>query len=449
MFHGQELGEVSMDRISLRSILSVVVVVLGLMQPRALKAQATLENPAPGSFQSGIGTISGWACQGQQILIEIDGVYTLPAAYGTEREDTQSVCGDINNGFGLLVNWNNFGDGHHTLRALADGKEFGRVTFTITTLGTDFLRGARRRFTLFDFPLAGTELLLRWQESLQNFAIDSVKVNELAAQLSSGKVLWIGAHPDDEVSVASLLGDICVERGASCTLLVMTRGEAGPCKRPQGCLPNLATVRTQEMQAAAALFHAALIQWNLADVPGPTPQAVLNAWSQSVGGEDALVERMATAIQTVAPDVVLTFDPRIGATCHPGHRAVAALTLAALERLDLRTPDAYLRQLGEHIPVTFLLASRIEISQNAIRFSVAVPEDQNLRGYDAAQPLALVKATGWEYVLRNAQLHASQFDAVLLSALKAVPNSQRQLFFLSRADATTAVDVRYDQVCGP
>jgi LmbE family N-acetylglucosaminyl deacetylase len=205
----------------------------------------------------------------------------------------------------------------------------------------------------------------------------------------------------------------------------------------------------QEMQAAAAFFHAALIQWSFADIPGPTPQVVLNAWSQSVGGEDALVEQLATAMQTVAPDVVLTFDPRIGATCHPGHRAVAALALAALERLDLRTPDAYLRQPGKHIPLTFLLASRIEISQSAVRFSVAVPEDQNLRGYDAAQPLARIKATGWEYVVRNAQLHASQFDAGLLSALKAVLNSQRRLFLLSRTDVTDSVNVRYDQVCGP
>jgi hypothetical protein len=180
---------------------ALILVLWGGVFPRPLYAQAHLEDPTSESFQSGIGVVRGWVCQARQVLIEVDGAITLPAAYGTEREDTQTIYGDINNGFGLLVNWNNFGDGSHTLRALADGKEFGRVMFTITTLGTDFLRGARRRFTLFDFPLAGTELSLRWQESLQNFIIDSVKVNELAALLSSGKVLWIGAHPDDEVSV--------------------------------------------------------------------------------------------------------------------------------------------------------------------------------------------------------------------------------------------------------
>jgi LmbE family N-acetylglucosaminyl deacetylase len=154
-------------------------------------------------------------------------------------------------------------------------------------------------------------------------------------------------------------------------------------------------------------------------------------------------------MQTLAPDVVLTFDPRVGVTCHPAHRAVAALTLAALERLDLRPPDAYLRQSGKNLSSIFLLTSRVDLRQNPIRFSAAVPEDENLKGYDATQPMARLGATGWEYLLNNAQLHASQFDAPLLSALSAVPDSQRRLFLLSRADATRTGRSGYDQLCGP
>ena len=435
-------------------LVNLIVTILGFVQPRFLEAQAMFENPAPDSFQSGIGVINGWACHATQILIEINGVEPLLAAYGTEREDTRGVCGDVDNGFGLLVNWNNLGDGRHTLHALADGQEFGRATFTVTSLGTDFLRGAKRRFTLFGFPQAGTELSLLWQESLQNFVVDSVTVNDFATPLSAGKVLWLGAHPDDEVSAAALLGDLCVERGARCTLLVMTRGEDGPCKLPQGCLPNVATVRTQEMQAAAAFFHATLMQRDFPDVSGPTPQAVLDSWAQSVGGEEELIKRVMTTIQTVAPDVVLTFDPRIGATCHSAHRAVAALTLAALarqasERLNLRAPNGYFSQPGKNLPLTFLLASRIDTSLNPVLFSAAVAEDQHLRGYDATQQLERINATGWEYVLRNAQLHASQFDAALLAALRSVPESRQKLFFLSRSDVTESVDTRYDKICGP
>ena len=76
-------------------------------------------------------------------------------------------------------------------------------------------------------------------------------------------------------------------------------------------------------------------------------------------------------------------------------------------------------------------------------------EDQHLRGYDATQQLERINATGWEYVLRNAQLHASQFDAALLAALRSVPESRQKLFFLSRSDVTESVDARYDKICGP
>ena len=60
---------------------------------------------------------------------------------GRPREDTQPVCGDSNNGFGLLVNWNNLGDGQHPVRALVDGVEFARTTVQVTTLGGQVLAG--------------------------------------------------------------------------------------------------------------------------------------------------------------------------------------------------------------------------------------------------------------------------------------------------------------------
>jgi hypothetical protein len=131
-----------------------------------------LENPQPGSFQSGIGLISGWSCDAQQIDIEIDDGITFQAAYGTSRQDTMSTCGDADNGFGLLMNWNLFSDGPHTLRALRDGVEVAQVTFTVATLGLgEFPRGLSGSFTLQDFPHPGTDVVVQWQESRQNFVI--------------------------------------------------------------------------------------------------------------------------------------------------------------------------------------------------------------------------------------------------------------------------------------
>ena len=131
---------------------------------------AHLENPQPQSFQSGISVISGWACHANEIVIELNGV-PYRTGYPTTRPDTQGVCGDSDNGFSLLWNWNNLGPGTHTVRALRDGKEFANTTVRVTTFGVPFRRGLRGTFPLSDFPHAGDTTRIRWAESLQNFVI--------------------------------------------------------------------------------------------------------------------------------------------------------------------------------------------------------------------------------------------------------------------------------------
>lgn len=139
----------------------------------------TLENPGPNSFQSGIGVISGWVCQADRIIIEISNQLRLEAAYGTERGDTaytpdgKEICGDTNNGFGLLFNWNLLGDGNYMVVVLADGVEFGRATATVTTLKTEFLRGVDGQFLLQGFPYSDEEVVIEWSQSQQNFVIVS------------------------------------------------------------------------------------------------------------------------------------------------------------------------------------------------------------------------------------------------------------------------------------
>ncbi len=141
--------------------------------------QAHLENPQPGSFQSGISVISGWVCEADQVVIEFERpggtVWPEPAGYGTSRTDTSGKCGDSANGFGLLWNWNKLGPGQHTIRALADGFEFARSTFTVTTLGKEFPKGLDAEYELEDFPEVGTTVTVKWQEALQNFTITGVE----------------------------------------------------------------------------------------------------------------------------------------------------------------------------------------------------------------------------------------------------------------------------------
>ena len=129
-----------------------------------------LENPGPDSFQSGIGVISGWVCEGDVVLIALNGV-PQPAAYGTERQDTLQACGDTDNGFGLLFNWNLLGEGEHEVVAYVDDMELGRATVRVTTLGEEFVRGAEGECVVEDFPALAQTVTLAWHQTSQNFVI--------------------------------------------------------------------------------------------------------------------------------------------------------------------------------------------------------------------------------------------------------------------------------------
>ena len=107
-------------------------------------------------------------------MIEIDEL-PLEAAYGTSRADTTERCGDRDNGFGLLFNWNMLGDGEHTVVAWVDGVELGRTTVTVSTLGEEFVREAAGRCVRADFPTPGETITLTWQEAQQNFVITDVQ----------------------------------------------------------------------------------------------------------------------------------------------------------------------------------------------------------------------------------------------------------------------------------
>jgi len=158
-----------------RSIALFVTLLGSLSFPQPLWAQAVLDSPQPGSFQSGIGVIYGWVCDAERVdIIFNPGTAregTLQAAYGTERADTQGQCNDIDNGFGLSFNWNLLGDGQHTVSARADGVEFGNATVTVTTFGKQRLPDVSGEFVVEGFPTEGDQVALAWQESLQNFVI--------------------------------------------------------------------------------------------------------------------------------------------------------------------------------------------------------------------------------------------------------------------------------------
>lgn len=137
-------------------------------------AQGVLENPQPGSAKSGIGVLSGWKCTAggpTAITLTIDDGAPIQAAYGTSRSDTIPVCGDANNGWGVLYNFGLLADGEHEVVARDAGVEFARATFGTARFGTPFLAGASGLTFVRDFPVAAQGAFLVWEQASQSFQV--------------------------------------------------------------------------------------------------------------------------------------------------------------------------------------------------------------------------------------------------------------------------------------
>jgi len=210
------------------------------------------------------------------------------------------------------------------------------------------------------------------------------------------RILWIGAHPDDEALVAPLLGRACIENGADCSLLVMTRGERGDCFLPGGCGGDLGAVRSAEMSQAALLFRARLTQWSFSDVLTD----VDSVWSSEAGGHQALVERIASIISSASPTIIYTFDPHHGSTCHAAHRALGALALEATASTRVE-----------------MVETIVDFLPDAFAFHAAGPEAS-----------AIDATLTWHYLVEDVARHGSQFTPGQIESLRRLPDEQRRVW---------------------
>ncbi len=129
-----------------------------------------VETPVMGSTQSGVGVVRGWACDAQSIEVSFNGLPRMQVAWGSSRGDTLEVCGDENNGYGLVIGWSILGPGMHNMRTYIDGVEVAEVEFEVAGL-KDFTKGLSGSYELKDFPAPGQSVVVRWSEADQNFII--------------------------------------------------------------------------------------------------------------------------------------------------------------------------------------------------------------------------------------------------------------------------------------
>lgn len=149
------------------------------------------------------------------------------------------------------------------------------------------------------------------------------------------RIMWVGAHPDDEVLVGAIVAKASLVYHCPLYFLVMNHGDGGECCRPEGCNPDVATVRGEEMQEVARLYGAELQHEWFYNAPLPVSSfpkrhEIAEIWRAHK--DPTLV--CAQAVRRFKPDVLLTFGPSFGATGHPEHQlasrfATAGVRLAA------------------------------------------------------------------------------------------------------------------------
>lgn len=141
------------------------------------------------------------------------------------------------------------------------------------------------------------------------------------------KILVVSAHPDDETLAGPLLAYACIHKGNPCHIAVFTRGGGGRCGLLGGCKPDLATVRTREMEEVAQRYKASLEIANFSNLTSEAAHQqnkrdVIRTLWEAEGDPQGWLRGV---IERFQPDLLITMDPDHGFTGHVEHQLASLL----------------------------------------------------------------------------------------------------------------------------
>ena len=147
----------------------IVTALLMICSLAGVAQGARVEVPEPNQTMSGGSFFSGWKCDQGALTGSVDGGPRFPLAGLMQRDDTRKVCGDTNNGWIVLFNFNRLSPGRHTFEAFDGATAFAEVTFQVVHFGEEFKRGVTGAgvASLSD----GSTADLTWAQNLQAFMV--------------------------------------------------------------------------------------------------------------------------------------------------------------------------------------------------------------------------------------------------------------------------------------
>ena len=164
-----------------------------------------------------------------------------------------------------------------------------------------------------------------------------------------GAILFVGAHPDDEVFTAAGIMAAAVRNGQRVGCVTATKGEKGVQDESRWPAEKLAEIRERETMESLEVLGVTQHEW-LGYIDGELDGMDV----------DGAVVKLRAAIERFDPDTILTFGPD-GLTGHPDHRTISRWTDLAVAGRNTRvlwavtTPEQYeqLREVDKAANVFF------------------------------------------------------------------------------------------------
>lgn len=250
---------------------------------------------------------------------------------------------------------------------------------------------------------------------------------ELRSLGTTGTVLHIAAHPDDENT--ELITWLSLGRGYRAAYLSLTRGDGGQNELGKDFDEKLGVLRTQELLAARRLdrgrqFFTRAIDFGFSK----TPEETLRFWNR-----DAVLGDVVRIIRQFRPDVIVTrFPIPPGSGGHGHHTASGILAVEAFKLAG--DPAAYPEQLAQGLTVW----QPKRVLWNSFRIGSAGPGSlngpvfkQDIGGTDpvSGQEFGTIAA-------RSRAMHQTQGLAGAVNRARTGPNEQS--FMLLAGEPATA-----------
>jgi len=153
-------------------------------------------------------------------------------------------------------------------------------------------------------------------------------------------VLYVGAHPDDEASRLSMLGEWKERYGVKTGVVTITRGEGGGNAIGPEEGPALGLIREREERSAVGTVGITDV-YNLDKVD--FYYSVSAPLHQQAWGQRDTLRRLVRVIRETRPEIVMTMNPAPSPGNHGGHQDAALLLIEAYYAAGDR--DRFPRQL--------------------------------------------------------------------------------------------------------